>query len=218
MLAPFSPHNLTIDERKAAEAAFKGDPFNPTWSPAARSVYEGISNALGTRIPFAEQPATDPTDLNETPIARPVESEREGPTESSPVPLAAPAPMMTYEEAIQAGLLIDVTPIAQSVGLPLPVSISKPLWDFGITASYSLPEDQHEARVRDVLLALRLRLATQPIASPSIEFPALLSFPAKPTPQLLSLHAIAHGNRSEPFSLVVLLSSEISAAIRPLNN
>ncbi|WP_447598696.1 hypothetical protein [Nitrospira sp. Nam80] len=37
---------LTHDERKAAEAAFRGDPFNPAWSVAAAKVYAGIVTAM----------------------------------------------------------------------------------------------------------------------------------------------------------------------------
>ena len=44
-----SPRSLTYDEKKAAEAAFRGEPFNPAWSTAAASVYEGILMAKGTR-------------------------------------------------------------------------------------------------------------------------------------------------------------------------
>ncbi len=40
------PRALTHDERKAAEAAFRGEPFNPTWSVAAARVYAGIQLAL----------------------------------------------------------------------------------------------------------------------------------------------------------------------------
>ena len=36
---------LTYDEKKAAEAAFRGLPLNPKWSAAARDVYEGIVHA-----------------------------------------------------------------------------------------------------------------------------------------------------------------------------
>jgi len=36
------PRPLTQDERKAAEAAFLGTPFDPEWSNSARVVYEGI--------------------------------------------------------------------------------------------------------------------------------------------------------------------------------
>ena len=44
-----SPRSLTYDEKKAAEAAFRGEPFNPAWSAAAARVYEGISMAKGAR-------------------------------------------------------------------------------------------------------------------------------------------------------------------------
>jgi hypothetical protein len=40
---------LTYDETKAAEAAFRGDPFNPHWSAAAAQVYAGIAAALTKR-------------------------------------------------------------------------------------------------------------------------------------------------------------------------
>ena len=40
---------LTNDEKKAAEAAFRGAPFNPKWSEAARKVYQGISGAIADR-------------------------------------------------------------------------------------------------------------------------------------------------------------------------
>lgn len=44
-----SPRALTYDEKKAAEAAFQGLPFNPDWSDAARKVYDGILMAMGER-------------------------------------------------------------------------------------------------------------------------------------------------------------------------
>ena len=40
---------LTYDETKAAEAAFKGEPFNPAWSAAAATVYAGITEAMEKR-------------------------------------------------------------------------------------------------------------------------------------------------------------------------
>jgi hypothetical protein len=38
--------DLTYDQKKAAEAAFRGEPFNPAWSVAAATVYEGIVSAM----------------------------------------------------------------------------------------------------------------------------------------------------------------------------
>ena len=38
--------SLTHDEKKAAEAAFQHQPFNPTWSQAAWHVYDGLLQAI----------------------------------------------------------------------------------------------------------------------------------------------------------------------------
>ncbi len=38
--------DLTYDQKKAAEAAFRGEPFNPAWSASAAIVYEGIVSAM----------------------------------------------------------------------------------------------------------------------------------------------------------------------------
>lgn len=40
---------LTYDERKAAEAAFRGEPFDPQLSESARRVYLGISSAMANK-------------------------------------------------------------------------------------------------------------------------------------------------------------------------
>ena len=40
---------LTYDEKKAAEAAFRGAPFNSDWSESARKVYEGLALAIANR-------------------------------------------------------------------------------------------------------------------------------------------------------------------------
>jgi len=38
---------LTHDEKKASEAAFRGLPLDDNWTDSAKSVYEGIIQALG---------------------------------------------------------------------------------------------------------------------------------------------------------------------------
>ena len=43
------PRRLTSDEKKAAEAAFRGAPFHPGWSESARKVYEGLLLAMARR-------------------------------------------------------------------------------------------------------------------------------------------------------------------------
>ena len=38
---------LTHDEKKASEAAFRGLPFDFSWSQSAQKVYDGIVQAMG---------------------------------------------------------------------------------------------------------------------------------------------------------------------------
>jgi hypothetical protein len=214
------PRPLTLDERRAAEAAFSGKPFDPKWSEAARAVYEGIANAMGPRAPLFEGAAPERFRSQQTAgtaqPAKPAGTDPGMPSDSQPG--ASSTPMMTREEAVQAGYLIDVTPIAQRVGLPVPVCFSKALWDYVITASHTLPDEQHESRVQGVLTALRLHLATIRAASPAIAFPALLPFPSEPVPQLCQFFAIAIGDLAVPSSLTILLANEVSAVIQPTGN
>jgi hypothetical protein len=142
--------------------------------------------------------------------------EQPAPTPDSP---AAPTQPQTFsrEEAIQAGALIDVTPIARRMGLRLPVTFSRPLWDIGITAARNVPEEEFEGRVRDVLMAFRLRLATSRVASPLVEFPALLSFPPDPVPQSCLLFAVAHQEANAQTALTFLLPGEVSTGIIPFS-
>src|SRR5574341_20708 len=210
-----TPRILTYDERKAADAAFAGRPFDPLWSEAARAVYDGILAARGLPEPAPtpiapEQPeaaASEPS-TGEPPSSPLSSSERTKQT---------PSQTFSREEAIQAGALIDVTPIAHRMGLRLPVSFSRPLWEIGITAIQNVPEEEHERRVRDVLMAFRLKLAASRVASPLVEFPALLAFPPDPTPQACVLFAVAHQEANAPMALTFLLPGEISATGIPFS-
>jgi hypothetical protein len=215
-----SGRGLTYDEKKAAEAAFRGLPLDPTWSASARAVYDGILSASQGNVVVSEPEATDtiqaerhtPTSMGEPALT--------SATEPAPESFAGTGGLpgeMNREEAIQVGLLVDVTPLAREIGLYLPVGFTKPLWDTGITAGQQIPEDQHQGRVRDVLIALRLFLERAPFTAPVMEFPALLSFPPESVPQVCSLFVLAHKDISTPYSLTLLLPRE-AAFIRLLPN
>jgi hypothetical protein len=53
---------LTYDEKKAAEAAFTGRPFNPEWSEAARRVYDGITSVMGTAKSLMDEAELQPAE------------------------------------------------------------------------------------------------------------------------------------------------------------
>ncbi len=40
---------LTYDEHKAAEAAFRGLPLDPTWTASAQAIYRGLTRAKARR-------------------------------------------------------------------------------------------------------------------------------------------------------------------------
>ncbi len=212
---------LTYDEKRAAEAAFRGLPCDPAWSEAARDVYAGLVKALHAHAPLDHQgevaDLSEETRVNHAGRALERVSETIASDITEAEIEAVPDihnPILNRDEAIEAGILIDVTPLAQELGLNLPVGISKPLWEIGITASNKLHDAQYNERLRDVLMALRLHLETNEVSSPWIKFPALLSFPPEAAPQVCSLYAVAHKDPSAPYSLTLLLPHEMSA-IKP---
>lgn len=217
--------SLSHDEKRAAEAAFTGRPFDPAWSLSARAVYDGIVKALPASV-FSEQPsgadefepvesrAADESTARD--LQAPSVSEQSQPQAESDQALDVPqSQMISREDAIQRGYLIDVSSAAHEMGLPVRVGITRPLWEAGIAVADHVPEEQQAARVRDVLMALRLHLASSPALPPLFVFPALLSFPPKSAPQLCSLYAIAQKDATAPFSLTLLVPGEVSSITLP---
>ena len=69
---------LTHDEKKAAEAAFKGSPFDPQWSEAARKVYLGLSAVIANKRhkPFQEMSPSQPTTVARRAVHEPNQRSR----------------------------------------------------------------------------------------------------------------------------------------------
>ena len=207
-----NPRALSHDERHAAEAAFAGRPLNPRWSARAKAVYEGILKSLPT------QEILDPVDpeLSEEPLASmPVPTEpRAESAQPSDRSTQAPIP---FQQAIDTGALIDVTPTAKQLGLSFSVTVTKPLWDTGIVPANTLTEEERSGRLRDVLMALRLRLTAQPTTAPLIDFPALLAFPHGAVPQPVPLFALVQPDEQHQAMVTLLLPTEVATTIIPMN-
>jgi hypothetical protein len=215
MRNPETPRPLSHDERHAAEAAFAGRPFNPTWSTKARVVYDGIVKTLPSPPVVQEETPALPT-------TQPIEAgtaESVGLAEQSDEPLSQKAvpSKIPFKQALEAGALIDVTPTARQLGLSFPVTVTKPLWDLGIAPRQVMTQEERLARLRDVLMAFRLRLATQPTISPLIDFPALLAIPPDNVPQPIPLFALIQPDDQNRASATLLLPDEVSPSIIPLN-
>jgi hypothetical protein len=217
------PKALTHDEKKAADAAFSGRPFNAAWSASAQAVYDGIMKAL----PHTDIEISTPSNVEELAETPSAQSEPLQPQE----PLALehvggqelvegtviPAALRDREAAIQAGTLIDVTPTALQLGITFPVMITRPLWEVGIVTNQSLPEEDQTSRLRDILMAFRLRLASLTTVSPLLDFPVLLALPPSRVPQPVPLFALIQPDPTHQANVTLLLPNEVSLSITSLN-
>ena len=130
-----------------------------------------------------------------------------------------PAAQLTAnrQKAIQAGQLIDVSTDAQKLGLTFPVTVTKPLWEVGIAPTDSMSEEEKTERLRDVLMAFRLRIASQTTLSPLIDFPAMLALPPGGVPQPVPLFALIQPDEQNRAVATLLLPNEVSTTIIPMN-
>jgi hypothetical protein len=223
-----SPKALTYDEKKAADAAFTGRPFNEAWSAAARAIYDGILKAL----PHTDLAVPAPSDVEESALTLSSQNEPLQPQEPLTLePLAlepadgqevveepvAHQALRDREAAIQAGILIDVTPTALQLGITFPVTITRPLWEVGIVTNQSLPEVDQTNRLRDILMAFRLRLASLTTVSPLLDFPVLLALPPSQVPQPVPLFALIQADPTHQANVTLLLPNEVSLSISSLN-
>jgi hypothetical protein len=206
-----SPKALTYDEKKAADAAFAGRPFNEAWSASARAIYDGIVKAL----PHTDLAVPAPSDVEEL-IESPLALEPAGGQELLDETVARQA-IRDREAAIQAGILIDVTPTALQLGITFPVTITRPLWEAGIVTNQSLPEEDQTSRLRDILMAFRLRLASLTTVSPLLDFPVLLALPPSQVPQPVPLFALIQADPTHQANVTLLLPNEVSLSINSLN-
>jgi hypothetical protein len=218
-----TPRSLSHDEKKAADAAFAGHPFNEAWSASARAVYNGIVKAM----PHLDVAFSTPSNVDESAEAPSAQSEPLQPQE----PLAQeqlsgqelvegtamPPAIRDREAAIQAGILIDVTPTALQLGISFPVTITRPLWEVGIVTNQSLSEEDRTSRLRDILMAFRLRLASLTTVSPLLDFPVLLALPPSKVPQPVPLFALIQPDPTHQANVTLLLPNEVSLSITSLN-
>lgn len=211
--------SLSHDEKKAAEAAFSGRPFNCAWSAGARLVYDGILKALpaplnhsATQETTASVPAKPASTAQHSADGAAVREEGRHTDQA-----ARPATITDIRQAIEAGAQIDVSPTAQQLGIAFPITITKPLWEAGITVHQTLSEEDTAGRLRDVLMAFRLRLSSLVTVSPLIDFPALLAMPPGTIPQPIPLFAVIQPNKEHQATVTLLLPNEVATTIIPMN-
>jgi hypothetical protein len=217
------PKALSYDEKRAAEAAFAGRPFEEAWSASARAVYDGIVKALpppdmAVPVPSDAGESTEAPSIQGEPLQHqePFAQDHAGRQELLEGTAMPPA-LRDQEAAIASGAVIDVTPTARELGITFPVKITKPLWELGIVTDQSLPEEVQNSRLRDVLMAFRLRLASLTSVSPLLDFPALLALPPSQIPQPVPLFALIQPDPTHQANVTLLLPNEVALSITSLN-
>jgi len=110
-----------------------------------------------------------------------------------------------------------VTPTALQLGISFPVTISRPLWEVGVVTNQSLPEEDQTTRLRDILMAFRLRLISLTTVSPLLYFPALLALPPNRVPEPMPLFALIQPDPTHQANVTLLLPNEVSLSISSLN-
>ena len=175
--------SLSFDEQRAAEAAFRGDPFDPCWSEAARAVYQGITRAQIAR-------------------GAPVVCGRDSSLKEDT------AQQDLSDEKLPESVFVDVSAVALSLGLLLPVAFSRRLWEEHI-AAHKNSEQEQLTFIRDILVALRLYLDALPSPNPRLAFPALMTFPESAFPKVIFLQAVIWGDAVNGWVMTIYLPEEL---------
>ena len=215
---------LTHDEKKASEAAFRGLPQDTNWTDSAKSVYEGIIQALGKDSSGLQISVDDPQpSLIEGPHHSSSNDPIELPASDSVTSQEVPPELKqltirSRQEAVESGILKDVTPLAQSIGLDFCVAMTNPLWEQYITSSPDFTEDRIHSRLRDILVAVRLRLASLKEPTPLVDIPVLLAFDPEPTPQLCLTFALFHKDPVDGNCMLLIHPGEVFATRQAFEN
>ena len=197
---------LTHDEKKAAEAAYRGRPFDASWSQAARAVYDGILKARGYAVDAFGSGNVTREAVKEIQSAETLFAETIGSAllskEKGEGDSATARPLPSRQEAIEAGLLVDVTKKAKRIGFHVAVGITKSLWDRNITKSLDLDPHEWDLRVRDLLLAVRLKMAGSAASGPWVEVP----------------YALFHKDPVAEDCVTLIHPNELSSIMRPASS
>ncbi len=215
---------LTHDEKKASEAAFRGLPQDENWTDSAKLVYQGIIEALGKDASELQASVSDSQPgLLEGPESTTRENTQEGMNPDSLHSQEIPAELESLtlrsrQEAVESGIVKDVTPLAQSIGLDFCVGMTNPLWEQYITSSPDFTDEHIHSRLRDTLVAVRLRLANLKEATPLVDVPVLLEFSPEPTPQLCLTFALFHKDPVDGDCLLLIHPGEVFATRQSIEN
>lgn len=91
------------------------------------------------------------------------------------------------------------------------VGITKSLWNRSISDSKGISLEDRSSRVRDMLLAVRLRLASLENPTPWIEVPVLYPTKGEQTPEVFPIYALFHKDPVSEECMTLIHPKELSS-------
>ena len=111
----------------------------------------------------------------------------------------------TRKQAIEDGVLIDITDTAREAGLRFPTAITATAWSEYVAVPDGVTGQDERGRLWDIVWMLRVAIAQQKVDGPQILFELLVRNEESRPPQLVSLKAIVvPGDNPDPVVTIML--------------
>lgn len=113
----------------------------------------------------------------------------------------------TREQAIEDGLLVDVSYLAREVGIKFPTAMTSTVWAEYVKVPAAVPWQDEQGRLWDVLWMLRMAIQRQKEASSMIFYRLLVQNDDAPAVEIELKAICGPGDKGEPV-LTIMLPNE----------
>ena len=111
----------------------------------------------------------------------------------------------TRKQAIEDGVLVDITDTAKEAGLRFPTAITATAWSEYVAVPDGVTGQDERGRLWDIVWMLRVAIAQQKVDGPHILFELLVRNEESRPPQLVILKAIVGpGDNPDPVITIML--------------
>ena len=110
----------------------------------------------------------------------------------------------TRKQAIQDGVLIDITETAQEAGLRFPTAITSAAWAEYVAVPDGVTGQDERGRLWDIVWMLHVAIARQRVDGPTIHFQLYVKNDEHEPPQLVTLKAII-GPGDDPSPVLAMM-------------
>ena len=110
----------------------------------------------------------------------------------------------TRKQAIEDGVLIDITDTAREAGLRFPTAITAAAWSEYVTVPHGVTGQDERGRLWDIVWMLRVAIVRQRVDGPQILFELLVRNEESQPPQPVTLKAVI-GPGDDPSPVITIM-------------